>query len=338
MPYVYLIRKPFWEKGVFKIGCSDKSGYDRIKSYGKEVKILALFEVKDCREVEKNLKVLFNSKFRLIAGKEHFQGNEDEIKLEFLKTVYTHQINSHQKSDTDNSVGICESKIDTDNSVDVCESKIDTDNSVGICENKNDTDNSVGICESKNDIENSVGICKTENDIENSVGICESKNDIENSVGICESKINTDNSIDVCESKIYTDNSVVEKHFKIGSHNDIAKSLYEKYRYDFVCSSIVKKNWFQFKNNIWKKIEYEVVTEYFISYIQNTLIKMGQEISQKMASEEDKYIKNELKTNLKTIKKIYEKCKSAPFKNNVMHETMEVFYKVSREPSIHSEK
>lgn len=108
---VYLIRKKIWEKGVFKIGCStDTLNYDRIKSYGKKAQILALIEVNDCREVEKNLKLLFNSKFILIEGKEHFKGNEDQIKLEFLKIVYNYELNNSNKTTVDT---VVKSKVDT---------------------------------------------------------------------------------------------------------------------------------------------------------------------------------------------------------------------------------
>ena len=53
---------------------------------------------------------------------------------------------------------------------------------------------------------------------------------------------------------------------------------------------------------------------------------MGNEIWQKMANEEDKADEESLKTKLKSIQKMYGNCKSAPFKNNVMNEAMEVFY------------
>ena len=313
MPYVYLIRKHFWEKGVFKIGCSNNtSNYDRIKSYGKKAQILGLIEVNDCREVEKNLKLLFNSKFILIEGKEHFKGNEDEIKLEFLKIVYNYQVNIQQNT-------VLETKVDTDSSGYLCENKIDTDSSADLCENKIDTGNSVDsidLGETKVDNDSSVDLCETKIDTGNSV-------DSIDSIDLGETKVDT-GSVDLCETK-------VRQHLGCaiigcGSHNQIAKALYEKHQFTFVCSSIKNKTWYQLKNNIWKQIEYDVITDYFLSYIENILGKMGKEIWKKMANEEDKADEDSLKTKLKRIGKMYRNCKSAPFKNNVMNEAMEVFY------------
>ena len=94
MPYVYLVQCSYFKDDVFKIGGSKKIENDRLKSYGKGTKILAMIVVNgDYREVENQIKVSFNSKFTLVHGREYFQGNEDEIKLEFLKIVYSYQLN-----------------------------------------------------------------------------------------------------------------------------------------------------------------------------------------------------------------------------------------------------
>ena len=112
-----------------------------------------------------------------------------------------------------------------------------------------------------------------------------------------------------------------------GSHNDIAKALYEDFGDVFVCASIPNKMWYQFRNHRWEEIECGVfLREKISSCIASRFGKMGQEIWQKMANEEDKADEDSLKTKLKTIQKMYGNCKSAPFKNNVMNEAMEVFY------------
>ena len=38
-----------------------------------------------------------------------------------------------------------------------------------------------------------------------------------------------------------------------GSHNDIAKLLYSEYGNEFVCASILNKNWYQFREHHWEK-------------------------------------------------------------------------------------
>ena len=123
MPYVYLVQCSYFKDDVFKIGGSKKIETDRLKSYGKGTKILAMIVVNgDYHEVENQLKFSFNSKFTLVHGREYFQGNEDEIKLEFLKIVYNYQLNNSHKTTIEcKDDTVDESKDDT-----VDESKDDT--------------------------------------------------------------------------------------------------------------------------------------------------------------------------------------------------------------------
>ena len=123
MPYVYLVQCSYFKEDVFKIGGSEKIENDRLKSYGKGTKILAMVVVTgDFHHVENQIKVSFNSKFTLIHGKEYFQGNEDEIKLEFLKIVYNHQMTNSQKMTV-------VSKVDTVKDT-VVESKVEGDDTL----------------------------------------------------------------------------------------------------------------------------------------------------------------------------------------------------------------
>ena len=263
MPYVYLLQCPYFKDDIFKIGGSEKIENDRLKSYGKGTKILAMIVLNcDYREVENQIKVSFNSKFTLIHGKEYFQGNQDEIKLEFLKIVYNHQMTNSQKMAVDT---VVVSKVDT-----VVESKVDT-----VVESKVDT--------------------------------------------VVESKVDT--------IKYNQKSSEQYLHYAVNEcHNDIAKALYENYRDTFVCSSITNKTWYQFRNHRWEQIEYGVLRVKFSSDIANIFGKMGHEIWQKIAIEENRDHEESLKIKLKTIEKMYKNCKLAPFKNNVMNEAMKVFY------------
>ena len=112
-----------------------------------------------------------------------------------------------------------------------------------------------------------------------------------------------------------------------GSHNDIAKALYEDYGDVFVCASIANKMWYQFRGHKWEEIEAGVfLREKISAEIATRFGRMGADIWQKMANEEDKADEESSKNKLKAIQKMYGNCKSAPFKNNVMNEAMEVFY------------
>ena len=111
-----------------------------------------------------------------------------------------------------------------------------------------------------------------------------------------------------------------------GSHNDIAKALYEQYGDKMVCSSITYKEWWVFEHHIWKKMDDGIALRSKISdEIVKHYEKMGQEMFQKLAScqEHEKALYNE---KLTRAQKLINNLKSAPFKNNVMKEAMEVFY------------
>ena len=87
MQYVYLIQPSTYRSDYFKIGGSSKVGFGRIKSYGKDTRIISIFTCDSYIELEKQIKILFNKKFTLVAGTETFQGIEVEIKREFLKII-----------------------------------------------------------------------------------------------------------------------------------------------------------------------------------------------------------------------------------------------------------
>lgn len=63
----------------FKIGCSSKNTLDRIKSYRKGTRYLYICECENPFKLEKIIKESFNNKFILIAGREFFEGNEQEM-------------------------------------------------------------------------------------------------------------------------------------------------------------------------------------------------------------------------------------------------------------------
>jgi hypothetical protein len=87
MQYVYLIQPSTYRSDYFKIGGSSKVGFGRIKSYGKDTRIISIFTCDSYIELEKQIKILFNKKFTLVSGTETFQGIEVEIKREFLKII-----------------------------------------------------------------------------------------------------------------------------------------------------------------------------------------------------------------------------------------------------------
>lgn len=129
--------------------------------------------------------------------------------------------------------------------------------------------------------------------------------------------------------KEYTDNKSITKikDSLDGSHNDIAKVLYELYKNEFICGSVSRSIWYQFKNHIWEEIEEGIyLREKISSEIVIKYVTLAQECFTKMGQMQDKVDEAATQARAKQIQKIISNLKSSPYKNNVMKEAMEVFY------------
>ena len=72
----------------YKIGCSKNTQLDRIKNgYRKGTRYILIMECNKPFVLEKQILKIFNSKFKLIAGKEFFEGDEKEIKNEIINII-----------------------------------------------------------------------------------------------------------------------------------------------------------------------------------------------------------------------------------------------------------
>ena len=151
-----------------------------------------------------------------------------------------------------------------------------------------------------------------------------------------------------------------------GSHYDIAKALFDKYGSEYVCSSLKYKTWYKFENHIWvpieegtdlrKKISTEIVRMYRnkVRQIEQEMMNRNQQQEENDESsdtddeidvrqEQQRRIKQKEKNKSKddkieTIYKMMGKCKSAPFKKNVMTECMEIFFNPNFDKLINSNK
>ena len=117
-----------------------------------------------------------------------------------------------------------------------------------------------------------------------------------------------------------------------GSHNDIAKALYEKYESEYVCVNIANKVWYQFRDHVWTKLDEGVTLRTKISEEIADLyfdIKNGLDKDLKhYFSDDNKKMQNDTNNRIKTVMGLIGKLKSAPFKNHIMREAMEVFHNV----------
>lgn len=86
---IYLIQPvELFGSDTFKIGCSSKNDLDRLKKgYKKGTRFLDIRECDDPFTIERVIKKIFKSKFKLVAGREYFQGHEIDIKREFNDIV-----------------------------------------------------------------------------------------------------------------------------------------------------------------------------------------------------------------------------------------------------------
>lgn len=73
----------------YKIGMSNQTSLNRLKSYKNGSRYLCFFEVPHPYKVEKLIKYEFNKHYKLIAGREYFQSdNEKDMIQLFIKTVF----------------------------------------------------------------------------------------------------------------------------------------------------------------------------------------------------------------------------------------------------------
>lgn len=108
---------------------------------------------------------------------------------------------------------------------------------------------------------------------------------------------------------------------------DIACVIYDKFKQDFICSSIKHKIWYEFKNHRWKmcedgyvlknKMSTEMVKEYY---------KIAADFAAKAASTDDKDDQDRFSNKNKVFTKIAHKLKKTDFKDKMLKECASMFY------------
>lgn len=85
---VYLVQPEILlETDKYKIGLSKDNNLSRIKSYGKNTRIIIIRECENPYLIEKEIKKSFNSKFKLIKGEEWFEGDKTNMLKEFENII-----------------------------------------------------------------------------------------------------------------------------------------------------------------------------------------------------------------------------------------------------------
>jgi len=90
--YVYLIQ-PCELLGTkrYKIGCSKQENLSRLNSYKKGSRYISIYSCDNPLLIEKEIKNIFNNKYKLIAGTEYYEGDEIEMKKDFLE-IFTKNV------------------------------------------------------------------------------------------------------------------------------------------------------------------------------------------------------------------------------------------------------
>ena len=122
-----------------------------------------------------------------------------------------------------------------------------------------------------------------------------------------------------------------------GTHNDVAHVIFHMYRYDYVCTSIKLRNWYEFNNHRWHscdggyslrmKISNEVWREFLAASRDWTQKAMD------TGAQQDQTLCQE---HAKRMAEISLKLKSTTFKDNLMKECSELFYNQTFETTLDS--
>ena len=124
-----------------------------------------------------------------------------------------------------------------------------------------------------------------------------------------------------------------------GGHNDLAKALFELYGQTYVCASVVYNTWYEFSGHMWNQVEEGItLREKISSDLVSKLNERLKEASNKLAQTEDESEKAMYNSRIKQIVKVMNSCKSAPFKNNIMKECKEVFYRKDFESRLNRDR
>jgi P4 family phage/plasmid primase-like protien len=112
------------------------------------------------------------------------------------------------------------------------------------------------------------------------------------------------------------------------SHNDIAKILYIMYENEYVCADIEKDVWYKFKGHRWVKSAKGIDLRWHLSHeLSNKYSELISKYMTERQLTEDPSQKQMYDSKASLILKLIQKLKNASFKNCVMKEALEYFYK-----------
>jgi P4 family phage/plasmid primase-like protien len=137
----------------------------------------------------------------------------------------------------------------------------------------------------------------------------------------------SDNSLQYSDFMLEEQNDVLRRSLS-GTSYDVAKAFYELNKYNYVCSDIKHKKWYEFKNHRWIEIDDGYTINHKLNEdMVNTYLKLAQIFANKaltVTGEE----KDSLLTKQQQSLKLCKNLREVPFKNNIIKELLNLYYDV----------
>jgi len=76
------------DTGRYKLGMSSKPDLSRVRSYHKGTRYLCIFECSNAKEVETILIQEFTKKYKLAAGKEYYNCNDEDEAIDLFINIF----------------------------------------------------------------------------------------------------------------------------------------------------------------------------------------------------------------------------------------------------------
>lgn len=122
-----------------------------------------------------------------------------------------------------------------------------------------------------------------------------------------------------------------------GTHTDVARVIYQMYKHDFVCTSIKKNLWYEFKNHRWHSSDSGYVLKMRMSNeVWKQFVRIAKDYAVASLEEEDPEEAERLNKKASTYHKIASSLKNQTQKNNYLKECSELFYREKFEDKLDS--
>jgi P4 family phage/plasmid primase-like protien len=146
----------------------------------------------------------------------------------------------------------------------------------------------------------------------------------------------TDNPIayeKILQDDLYT---LLQKAYS-GTHTDVAHVIYQMYKHDFVCTSIKKNTWYEFKKHRWIASDSGYVLKMKMSNeVWKQFMRVSSEYSKKASEEEESDEQERLQKRAEKYSKIAFTLKNTTQKSNYLKESSELFYQERFEDKLDS--